>query len=104
MAQTIAARKVKLHDLKAKFELRLTQDESFFTEWREDLPPVTEEDQRVLDRIKRNYLYLLEYLVMEKLPAFGVVLNGSEILFLKLVRGESSPFYATSVLDAEPGQ
>lgn len=182
MAQTIAARKIKLHDLKTTFGLQRSQDESFFLEWREGLPEATAAERRTLDRIKRNYLYLLEYPVMESIvkmvilsplldlagfyelpfrvdgetnirvsaedegdiiqgcidvvviqgqlwvttieaknsefsvtkaipqtlaymlaapddqkPTFGVILNGSEFLFLKLVRGET-PQYATSNL------
>ncbi len=182
MASTIAARKIKLHDLKTKFGLRLVQDESFFSEWAEALPDVSQLEKRALDRIKRNYLYLLEYPVMESIvkmvvlsplldiagfyeppfridgernikvsaedegeviqgyidvvviqdnlwvttieaknsefsitkaipqtlaymlaapdgptPAFGVVMNGSEFLFLKLVQGDT-PQYATSNL------
>ncbi|MEL7051792.1 MAG: type I restriction endonuclease [Cyanobacteria bacterium J06588_5] len=73
MAQTIAARKIKLHDLKARFGLKLMQDEAFFTEWCEDLSPSTAEEQRALDRIKRNYLYLLEYPVMESIVKMVVL-------------------------------
>lgn len=182
MTQTIAARKVKLHDLETKFKLEWVSDETFFSEWSEDLPEITESEQTALDRIKRNYLYLLKYPVMESIvkmvvlsplldiagfyeppfrvdgetnisvsaedegevikgsidvlviqdqlwvttieaknsefsinkaipqtlaymlaapniakPTFGAVLNGSEFLFLKLVRGESFQ-YATSNL------
>ncbi len=182
MTRTIAARKVKLHDLKTKFGLELVFDNGFFPEWSENLPDITESERTALDRIKRNYLYLLEYPVMESIvkmvvlsplldiagfyeppfrvdgetnisvlaedegeviqgsinvvviqgrlwvttieaknsefsinkampqtlaymlaapnaekPAFGAILNGSEFLFLKLVRGESFQ-YATSNL------
>ena len=182
MTQTIAARKIKLHDLKTKFGLELVQDETFFPEWLENLSTVSASEQAALDRIKRNYLYLLEYPVMESIvkmvvlsplldiagfyeppfrvdgetnisvsaedegeiiqgaidvvviqgqlwvttieaknsefsiskaipqtlaymlaapdrerPVFGMVLNGSELLFLKLVRNEASR-YATSNL------
>ncbi|MEL6351037.1 MAG: restriction endonuclease subunit R [Cyanobacteria bacterium J06627_28] len=67
MAQTIAARKVKLHDLKRQFGLQQIQADSFFTEWTEALPELTDSEITVLDRIKRNYLYLLEYPVMESI-------------------------------------
>jgi hypothetical protein len=182
MTQTIAARKVKLHDLKTQFGLQQLQDEAFFPEWSTNLPELTPTEQQALDRIKRNYLYLLEYPVMESIvkmvvlsplldlagfyeppfrvegerniqvsaedegeviqgcidvvvvqgqlwvtvieaknsefsitkaipqalaymlavpdlekPAFGVVLNGSEFLFLKLVQGEF-PQYGMSDL------
>lgn len=133
MTQTIAARKVKLHDLKTRFGLQQVQEETFFPEWLNNLPGLAAAEQQALDRIKRNYLYLLEYPVMENIvkmvvlsplldlagfyespfrvegetnmlaapnsakPAFGLVLNGSEFLFLKLVRGEV-PQYAMSDL------
>lgn len=72
-SQTIPARKVKLHDLKATFGLELVQDDSFFPEWSENLPKVTEAEQLALDRIKRNYLYLLEYPVMESIVKMVVL-------------------------------
>ena len=182
MTQTISARNIKLHDLKTRFGLQLVQDEAFFAEWFDGLPELTKVEQHALDRIKRNYLYLLEYPVMESIvkmvvlsplldlagfyespfrvegetnikvsaadegeviqgcidvvviqgqlwvtvieaknsefsitkaipqalaymlagpnaerPAFGVVLNGSEFLFLKLMRGDG-PQYAMSDL------
>ena len=182
MTQAIAARKIKLHDLKTKFGLQQVQEEAFFPEWLNDLPELSSAEQQALDRIKRNYLYLLEYPVMESIvkmvvlsplldlagfyeppfrvdgetgiqvsaedegeviqgcidvlviqgqlwvtvieaknsefsmtkaipqalaymlaapnsekPAFGLVLNGSEFLFLKLVRGDV-PQYAMSDL------
>ncbi|MGC1309825.1 MAG: restriction endonuclease subunit R [Phormidesmis sp.] len=73
MTQTIAARKIKLHDLKTKFGLQLVQDESFFSEWADNLPKITETEQHALDRIKRNYLYLLEYPVMESIVKMVVL-------------------------------
>ena len=182
MTQTTAARTVKLYELETKFKLEWVSDETFFSEWSEDLPEVTESERTALDCIKRNYLYLLKYPVMESIvkmvvlsplldiagfyespfrvdgetnisvsaedegevikgsidvlviqgqlwvttieaknsefsiskaipqtlaymlaapnvekPTFGAVLNGSEFLFLKLVRGESFR-YATSNL------
>lgn len=73
MVQTIAARKVKLHDLKTKFGLQLTQDEGFFSEWWDNLPQLTPSEQQTLDRIKRNYLYRLEYPVMESIVKMVVL-------------------------------
>lgn len=73
MIQTIAARKVKLHDLKTKFGLELIHDDSFFPEWFEQLPEVSKVEQAALDRIKRNYLYLLEYPVMESIVKMVVL-------------------------------
>lgn len=67
MPQKIAARQVKLHDLKAQFGLQSVRDQDFFPEWRHGLPPLTPAEQQALDRIQRNYLYLLEYPVMESI-------------------------------------
>jgi hypothetical protein len=67
MTQAIAARKLKLHDLKAKFGLQQVEDERFFPEWNENLPELTDSERQALDRVKRNYRYLLEYPVMESI-------------------------------------
>ena len=73
MTQAIAARNIKLHDLKAKFGLQQVEDELFFPEWLNDLPELTHSEQQVLDRVKRNYLYLLEYPVMESIVKMVVL-------------------------------
>lgn len=73
MIQTIAARKVKLHDLKIRFGLRQAQEDAFFPEWLNDLPELTAVERQTLDRIKRNYLYLLEYPVMESIVKMVVL-------------------------------
>jgi hypothetical protein len=73
MTQSIAVRKVKLHDLKIRFGLQQTQDEAFFSEWLTGLPDLTEVERYALDRIKRNYLYLLEYPVMESIVKMVVL-------------------------------
>lgn len=73
MIQTVADRKVKLHNLKRKFGLKLTQKATFFTEWVNELPKITKAEKIALDRIKRNYLYLLEYPVMESIVKMVVL-------------------------------
>ncbi len=73
MTQAIAARKIKLHDLKAKFGLQPVEDEGFFPEWIENLPELTDSEQQALDRVKRNYRYLLEYPVMESIVKMVVL-------------------------------
>lgn len=52
MTQTIAARKIKLHDLKTRFGLQQVQDEAFFPEWLNDLPELAGAERQALDRIK----------------------------------------------------
>ncbi|MEM7796257.1 MAG: type I restriction enzyme HsdR N-terminal domain-containing protein [Cyanobacteria bacterium P01_C01_bin.118] len=71
MNQTVAARKIKLADLKEQFQLQYTEDG--FTEWQEPLQPLNETEQQALDRVKRNYLYLLEYPVMESIVKMVVL-------------------------------
>jgi hypothetical protein len=71
--QTIPARTVKLHDLKSKFGLERVEDESFFSEWLEELPELSESDRQFLDHTQRNYLYLLEYPVMESIVKMVVL-------------------------------
>ena len=73
MTQAIAARKIKLHYLKTKFSLQLVHEESFFPEWQNNLPEISNTEQQALDRIKRNYLYLLEYPVMESIVKMVVL-------------------------------
>lgn len=73
MPQTVAARKVKLHDLKTQFGLQQVQDDAFFSEWHHDLPELTPAEQQALDRIQQNYLYLLEYPVMESIVKMVVL-------------------------------
>lgn len=73
MTQAIAARNIKLHDLKVKFGLQAVEDELFFPEWLNDLAELTALEQQVLDRVKRNYLYLLDYPVMESIVKMVVL-------------------------------
>lgn len=58
MVKTLQAKNLSLYDLEKQFNLTLAEDEQFFTEWREDLPAITDFDKQALDRIKVNYLNL----------------------------------------------
>ncbi len=58
MVKSIPAKNLSLYDLEKKFNLTLAEDEQFFTEWREDLPAITDSEKQALDRIKSNYLNL----------------------------------------------
>ncbi|MBD1999555.1 restriction endonuclease subunit R [Leptolyngbya sp. FACHB-541] len=60
MVQSLPISNLSLYDIKAKFDLREAQDESFFPEWYQELPELTESEQQALDQIKRNFLYLNE--------------------------------------------
>ena len=65
MVQTKPAKAVKLADLRNQFGLQRTEEETFFQEWLEELPTLNESEEQRLDAVRRQYLYLLEYPVME---------------------------------------
>ncbi|MGD2184445.1 type I restriction endonuclease subunit R [Lusitaniella coriacea] len=46
-----------LRDLQLKLNLRQTEDESFFSEWCENLPELTDAEQTALDRVRQRYQY-----------------------------------------------
>jgi hypothetical protein len=72
-AKTIAAHTLKLHDLKTRFNLQKVEAEGFFEEWLDRGSDVSQAECAALDRIKRNYLYLLEYPVMESIVKMVVL-------------------------------
>ena len=72
-AKTIAPHTLKLHDLKTRFKLQKSEAADFFLEWRDQSVVLTESERGVLDRLKRNYLYLLEYPVMESIVKIVVL-------------------------------
>jgi hypothetical protein len=58
MIQTAITQSIKtLNDAHAKLNLRLTEDEQFFTEWLEGLPELTQQEQAALDQIRYRYRY-----------------------------------------------
>jgi hypothetical protein len=59
MVQTIPISEniTTLNQVQARFNLRRTENDQFFTEWFADLPPLTDQEQELLDRIKRKYVY-----------------------------------------------
>ncbi|HLO88455.1 MAG TPA: type I restriction endonuclease [Nostocaceae cyanobacterium] len=60
MVQDIPVQNITLAYLKKNFSLEKCQDEQFFQEWQTDLPSISEVEQQYLDRVKNNYLSLLE--------------------------------------------
>ena len=71
--KTIAPHTLKLHDLKTRFNLQKSEAADFFLEWRDQSDVLLETERRVLDRLKCNYLYLLEYPVMESIVKMVVL-------------------------------
>ena len=60
MVQTIAAKDVTLRELKQNFGIQISQDSAFFTEWLDGFISLGEEDRHLLDRVKANFLELME--------------------------------------------
>jgi hypothetical protein len=59
MAQTIAIEKniTTLNQLQARFNLRRSDDDQFFTEWFNGLSQLTDSEKQALDGIKQQYFY-----------------------------------------------
>ncbi|PSB34565.1 restriction endonuclease subunit R [Chlorogloea sp. CCALA 695] len=60
MVQTIPATKITLRELKQIFGLQQAQDPNFFPEWLEAYANLSQEEQRLLDRVKANFGELME--------------------------------------------
>lgn len=60
MVQTIAANEVTLRELKQGIGLKYSQNPNFFPEWSEIHPPLVEAEKLGLDRVKANFLELME--------------------------------------------
>jgi hypothetical protein len=60
MVQVIQAQDITLEQLIEFLGLTLTYDPQFFTEWSDNLPELTDFEKQQLDRVKRNYLSLVE--------------------------------------------
>jgi hypothetical protein len=65
MTQSIQAKTLTLREVKTKFNLQLAKDEQFFPEWIDDLPEITDEEKRYLDKIKAGYTNSAEYPMIE---------------------------------------
>ncbi|WP_293065492.1 MULTISPECIES: type I restriction endonuclease [unclassified Moorena] len=59
MVQTIQAQDLSLEELQEHFKLQLTTDHQFFREWQDNLPSLTDEEKRSLERVRSNYFNLV---------------------------------------------
>ncbi|MBW4631278.1 MAG: hypothetical protein KME30_05060 [Iphinoe sp. HA4291-MV1] len=73
MIQTIQARDISLEELQEHFGLQLTTNPEFFPEWQENLPALTDEEKRALDRVKSNYFNLFHAFLGEVEVAHDVL-------------------------------
>ena len=65
MTQTIQAKTLTLHDVETKFNFQLCEDEEFFREWIDDLPEITDDKKRSLDKLKAGYMNSVKYAMIE---------------------------------------
>ncbi len=65
MTQSLQVKTLTLREVKTKFNLQLAEDEQFFPEWIDDLPEITDEEKRYLDKIKAGYTNSAEYPMIE---------------------------------------
>lgn len=59
MVQILQAKDISLEELQEYFGLQLTTNPESFPEWRENLPHLTDEEKRALERVKSNYFNLV---------------------------------------------
>ena len=65
MTQTFQAKTMTLRDVKTKFNSQLAEEEQFFREWIDDLPEITDEEKRYLDKVKAGYANSADYPMIE---------------------------------------
>ncbi|OCQ99384.1 restriction endonuclease subunit R [Nostoc sp. MBR 210] len=73
MVNTIAAEKITLYDLEQQFKLQQTEDESFFSEWQENLPELTDIEKQRLARVEAIVANLERRSVLENTVKLAVV-------------------------------
>jgi hypothetical protein len=56
MSIVVNASELTLNDLHDRFALNRITDPAFFPEWCQDLTPLTEMEQLLLDRVQQNFL------------------------------------------------
>jgi hypothetical protein len=86
MAKTVAVTEAvnSLAEVETKFNLQLSQNEQFFTEWVENLPLLTETEQAKLDVMRRRFVYH---------RSTGDLLEGAMILLVASPLLEIAGFY-----------
>ncbi len=59
MVKTIQAQDISLEQLQENFGLQLTTERQFFPEWQDNLPSLTNQEKRSLERVRSNYFNLV---------------------------------------------
>ncbi|MBE9200403.1 MULTISPECIES: type I restriction endonuclease [unclassified Nodularia (in: cyanobacteria)] len=92
MVQFIQAQNVGLAYLEEKFGLQQAKNESFFPEWLENLPGITDLEKQELDKIKSHFLRLAKYPPLSEETVKLVVLSP----LLNLAGFYDEPFFMRS--------
>ncbi|MDY6898908.1 MAG: type I restriction endonuclease subunit R [Cyanobacteriota bacterium] len=75
MMQTIQAKDISLYELEKKFNLQLSTDTDFFTEWKDNLPSLTDIEKQSLKRVQGNYFNLTRRRLISEEAVKMVVLS-----------------------------
>ncbi|MGD1912168.1 MAG: type I restriction endonuclease [Rivularia sp. (in: cyanobacteria)] len=73
--ETIQARDISLYELEEKFGLQHSTETDCFTEWTNNLPPLTETEKQSLKRVQSNYFNLNRRRVISEEAVKMVVLS-----------------------------
>ena len=91
MVQILQGKDITLAQLIDEFGLQLADDEDFFSEWRYDLPELSDLEKESLNEVKAEYLHLSKYPILE--PVVKMVVLSP---LLRLAGFYQPPFYIAS--------
>ncbi|QMS87028.1 restriction endonuclease subunit R [Nostoc edaphicum CCNP1411] len=91
MVQILQGKDITLAQLIDEFGLQLADDEDFFSEWRHDLPELSNLEKESLNEVKAEYLHLSKYPVLE--PVVKMVVLSP---LLRIAGFYQPPFYIAS--------
>jgi hypothetical protein len=89
MVKVIQAHNVSLADLEAKVSLQQAENETFFIEWFDTVPEITDLEKQDLDRVKLHFLRLVKRPPLSEETVKLVVLSP----LLNLAGFYDEPFY-----------
>ncbi|QLE56426.1 restriction endonuclease subunit R [Nostoc sp. TCL26-01] len=92
MVPIIQDQNIGIAYLEERFGLQLAEEETFFAEWGENLPELTDLEKQDLDRIKNNFLRLVKYPPLSEETVKLVVLSP----LLDLAGFYDEPFFIRS--------
>jgi hypothetical protein len=92
MVQFIQAQNIGIADLEARFGLEQTDNETFFPEWWENLPEISELEKQYLDKVKLHFLRLVKHPPLSEETVKLVVLSP----LLSLAGFYDEPFFIRS--------